>query len=125
MKPCDHFLHCSGCSYEQLEQTPAIFEEAKSFFETEYDILLSLKKASPCAWRTRAKLAVRKGPVIGLFEKNSHQVSAIPRCLVHHPAINEAVKQVLQWPFSGYDEASHTGDLRYIQCTVERATNLV
>ena len=128
MKICDHFLHCSGCIYERLDQTPAIYEKAASYFQNEHKLALSLKKGSPYSWRTRAKLAVRKGPngpLIGLFEKNSHNVSEIPRCLVHHPAINEAVKLVLQQPFSAYDETTGTGDLRYIQCSVERHSNLV
>ena len=94
----------------------------------EHAIDLALEKGRPMGWRGRSKLAVRQGPngvQIGLFEKSSHCVQSIPHCLVHHPAINEAVKRVLHWQFSAYDEASHTGDLRYIQCSVEEKSATV
>lgn len=128
MKHCRHFLHCSGCLYEELEKTPDVFFRAKDYFLHEHALDLALEKGRPMGWRGRSKLAVRQGSdthQIGLFEKNSHRVQAIPHCLVHHPAINEAVKRVLQWSFSAYDEVHHTGDLRYIQCSVEEKSSTV
>src|SRR5262249_43932800 len=61
---------------------------------------------------------------IGLFEKGSHLVLSIPNCQVHHPRINQAIAKFLeaftQSGLTAYDEASHRGDLRYVQCVVER-----
>jgi tRNA/tmRNA/rRNA uracil-C5-methylase (TrmA/RlmC/RlmD family) len=43
-------------------------------------------------YRHRARLAVRgraASPKIGIFQEGSHRVVDIPRCLVHHPLVNE------------------------------------
>jgi tRNA/tmRNA/rRNA uracil-C5-methylase (TrmA/RlmC/RlmD family) len=126
---CPHFQKCSGCLYETIKKPPALFTYARRFFEKTCGIDLGLKQGAATGWRTRAKLAVRNvngKPVIGLFEKNSHDVLSIPKCQVHHPAINEAVSHIVKnLNLTAYDEATHSGDLRYIQCVVERRTNLV
>ena len=136
---CPHFLQCSGCTYESIQKPPEIFLRAQRFFKTEYGIKLVLKKGRATAWRTRSKLAVRQDPqggntpLIGLFEKGSHNVMSIPHCKVHHPAINFAVeklkKAMVQYGLTGYCEKSHSEDLqcclRYIQCIVERRSKRV
>ncbi len=43
-------------------------------------------------YRHRKRLAVRgraASPKIGIFQEGSHRVVDIPRCLVHHPLVNE------------------------------------
>ena len=98
-------------------------------------------------WRTQAKLAVAPrsskwrsnngGVVLGLYETGSHVVTPIPHCLVHHPAINQAVRQLQEATARTGTTASSSsssssnhhhgppGDLRYVQLQVERMTGLV
>lgn len=126
---CIHFGPCPGCTYKACEIPPEIYNEAKDFFANRFQVKLEFKQGAVTSWRTRAKLAVRPKSSIGLFRKGTHEVLPIPHCKVHHPAINRVVKEVVlsfeQSGLSAYDEASHKGDLRYLQCVVERKTGRV
>jgi tRNA/tmRNA/rRNA uracil-C5-methylase (TrmA/RlmC/RlmD family) len=80
-------------------------------------------------YRHRARLAVRgrpRSPKIGIFQEGSHRIVDIPRCIVHHPLVNEvaaAVKAaVRRTGVSIYGDGSHRGCLRYLQIVVERPT---
>lgn len=124
---CEHFGSCSGCIYSSCEHSPELFLQAQEFFQ-QLGIRLHLVQGNPIRWRMRAKLAVRKRQ-IGLFQKNSHEILAIPHCQVHSSRINEAVarlkKALIESSLSSYDEVSGKGDLRYIQCVVERRSQKV
>ncbi len=122
---CVHFDYCSGCVLNSCKNPPPIFDEASAYFAKNWNVDLSFSQGNIIGWRVRAKLAARRPNVIGLFEKGTHNVVSIPQCRVHHPKINEAVERLLQHNFSFYDEKSHTGDLRYVQCVVERKSEKV
>lgn len=126
---CRHFPACSGCVYDSCEEPPALYTQAKEFFATSFGTSLSFVQGDVRKWRVRAKLAVRKPQSVGLFEKGTHHVLAIPSCQVHHPKINQAVSRFLaafqQSTLTAYDETSKTGDIRYIQCVVERESEKV
>jgi tRNA/tmRNA/rRNA uracil-C5-methylase (TrmA/RlmC/RlmD family) len=86
------------------------------------------------------KLAVQPlsrwgGLKIGLYKAGSHEVEPIPSCRVHHPRINEAVEELkaaatdvgvkaYQPPTNtaGGKNVGSSGELRYLQMSVERAT---
>jgi tRNA/tmRNA/rRNA uracil-C5-methylase (TrmA/RlmC/RlmD family) len=81
-------------------------------------------------YRLRARLAIRGrpgSPKIGIFQEGSHRIVDIPRCVVHHPLVNEvaaAVKTaVRRTGVSLYADTAHRGCLRYLQVVVERASN--
>jgi len=79
-------------------------------------------------WRTRAKLAVRGTPEkvkIGLFKPGTHEVEDLVDCPDHHPAINRALHLLREAPIVPYNEQTLTGELRYVQLTVERSTQKV
>lgn len=132
---CQHFTACSGCLYDSCHKPPEIFERAKAFFDEYSQINLRLKTGPVRYWRTRAKLAVRHNPqqpnepIIGLFKRGSHEALSIPNCQVHHPSINEAILRLLKAfktsDLTAYEERLHRGDLRYIQCLVERSSGKV
>jgi 23S rRNA (uracil1939-C5)-methyltransferase len=126
---CRHFSLCSGCVYDSCVKPPEQYEEARKYFDNSWHIELPLIQGDVRHWRGRAKLAVRAPDRIGLFEKGSHNVLPIPHCQVHHPKINHAVERFLQAfrqaKLSAYDEKTKKGDLRYIQCLVERRTQKV
>lgn len=84
-------------------------------------------------WRTEAKLAVRAGPAgprIGLFAPGTHEVChGAAGSSAHHAAINKAVSIVetacRAAGARGYDEQSGSGDLRYLNMSVQRSTGKV
>lgn len=78
-------------------------------------------------YRHRARLAVRGragSPKVGIFQTGSHRIVDIPRCLVHHPLVNEvaaAVKAaVRRTGIAPYADRPHRGLLRAVQVVVER-----
>lgn len=129
---CPHFTLCSGCSHNiSVDELPLI-QEARSFVAAKGIISFLINVGMPSEWRYRAKLAVRgtkENPLIGLFEKGSHRAVDIPECRVHHPAINKAAALCRKWiqdnSLEPYNEETGTGELRYVQMTVERQTGRV
>ncbi len=129
---CEHFDSCPGCTIKSGLHEPPLMDEARSFF-AERGVGLRAVGGDVHGWRTTAKLAVRaseSGPSIGLFARGTHDVVRVPRCSVHHPAINAAVAAVDRelrsfGELSAFDEAAHRGTLRYLQATVERCTGRV
>jgi len=127
MPRCVHFPLCSGCQLDLTGDSPPVWKEVLEKYKhvANPDII-----AGPLTqWRCRAKLAVQdiqstRG--IGLYRAHTHQVIPIPHCLIHHPQINEAVSMVSEWinenPISIYNETTGQGELRYIQCVIERKT---
>src|SRR4029077_18833517 len=68
-------------------------------------------------------------PKIGIFQEGSHRVVDIPRCLVHHPLVNEVAavtkEAARRMGVVPYADRSHRGMLRYLQIVVERRTGRV
>lgn len=128
---CPHFVKCAGCTIATAVDNPIVVEEMNGFFAAK-GIDFKLHAESATAWRFRAKLAVRgsyQDPLIGLYEKGSHQVVGIPHCQVHHPLINMAVERIRSWimqnKISLYREQDGVGELRYLQVIVERSSGRV
>jgi len=124
---CPHFNACSGCQLQDDIESPPILLRARQFFKERGINELLCKTGSIKGWRYRSKLAVRGSsskPLIGLYKEYSHEVVEIPHCVVHHPSINEAIrlikKQISLHQIAPYNE--NEGDLRYLQCVVERRT---
>src|SRR5262245_55812656 len=84
----------------------------------------------PFGYRHRARLAVRgraASPKVGIFQEGSHRIVDIPRCLVHHPLVNEvaaAVKTAVRRTGTPpYADRAHRGLLRAVQVVVERQSS--
>jgi len=82
---------------------------------------------APSGFRHRARLMVRGrtgAPRIGLFQEGSHRIADIPRCPIHHPAINEVAARTRQamreCAVAPYADRPHRGALRTLQVVVER-----
>lgn len=106
--------------------------KSKEFFKKLVVSNFSLQSGSKTFWRCRAKLAVRqeKGAIqIGLFQEGSHTISPVFGCTDHHPQINEAIELISNFlteeKISGYNETSNTGEVRYLQCVVERKSSRI
>jgi tRNA/tmRNA/rRNA uracil-C5-methylase (TrmA/RlmC/RlmD family) len=93
--------------------------------------------SSIVGWRTQAKLAIApkslwsrsSGCVVGLYQRNSHDVIGIPECRVHHPSVNRAVEVLTQATANvrtpAYNEDTGEGLLRYAMVRVETHTGKV
>ena len=116
---------------------PPVLAEAQGFFASR-GLQLRCEYVASAGSRTTSRIAVRSGPkggaLIGMFRPGTHEV--VPclsdeECHVpHHPAINEVIAAVSSelaclGELSAYDEATHSGTLRYLQLSVERSTRLV
>lgn len=131
---CSHFGACPACDISERLEAPLLLEEARRFFN-ERGSELHPRWGSPHGYRTTAKLAVRRDPstdqiVIGLFERRSHSVVAIPSCVVQHPSINRAAALIQErlrahQGVTAYDDISTSGLLRYLQMGVQRCTGRV
>lgn len=124
---CPHYSLCSGCQLSDI-YNPPIWQEAHRFFKKQ-NIDSSLITEGFSQTRLKAKLAVRSGPEIGLFKKNTHDVISIPQCLVHHASINRAVallkEEIIRHRLPLYCEKTLKGQLKYTQLFVERSTGRV
>lgn len=121
---CAHFASCSGCMLSEALHSPPLLSSATSFFDS-FGVRLAFHPGSVTKWRTRARFAVRgsvASPILGLFEKGSHVVAAIPDCVAHHPRLNEAF-DALRCALlevgcvEPYDERTGAGELRYVQAS--------
>jgi 23S rRNA (uracil1939-C5)-methyltransferase len=130
IKPCPHFTQCSGC-VQQPGAYPVIWDEVLQFFKN-LNCIPHFHQGKATGWRYRAKIAVRGAvvqPALGLFKRHSHEVVAIPDCVVHHSQLNRAFEKVKHWmvthQLKPYQEKESRGDIRYVQGVVERATGRV
>lgn len=139
---CKHFEVCSGCVARANFDKIDLAIRAQRFFQTQ-NVELQLHMGNFTEWRTHAKLAVQPlskwgGLKFGLFRSGTHVVEPIPQCRIHHPRINVAAEKLRQVATDvgvrGYMEpeigkngksAKASGDLRYVQLSVDRKTQKV
>ncbi|CAE7449382.1 unnamed protein product [Symbiodinium sp. CCMP2592] len=95
--------------------------------------------AEPCGHRTRAKLAVapsKDGVVLGLFKRGTQEVLPALGCAALHPTLRVALRRLkgtldrfqalaIYQPGVKSSAQSSQGALRFVQLTVERASNQV
>lgn len=129
---CPHFKPgCSGCVIDQNLGHPPLFDEVHTYFKTTLNYDASTIHGNLKGWRYRAKLAVRgsfEDPLVGLFKEGTHDVLDIPLCQVQHPTLNKAADILREWikeqQIIPYNEITGKGELRYLQLTYEKKTNL-
>ena len=128
MLDCPHRPPCPGCP--RLGD-PDVAPDARATLESlarERGLAgLGVVRGPGTAFRHRARLAVRgrsRSPKIGIFEAGSHRIVDIPRCLVHHPLVNDVAREaraaVRETATPPYSDDAHAGLLRYLQIVVER-----
>lgn len=88
-----------------------------------------VESVDPAGFRHRARLAVRgraASPKVGLFELGSHRVVDIPRCVIHHPLVNDVAgelrRAIVATRCPPYSDEAHRGLVRYLQVVVERSS---
>ena len=127
---CPHAPRCVPCplrgrSYrEQLALKRARVVDALAQFPALVGVTVddTVGSRDLFGYRNVAKLAVRAGRDgelrAGVYEPGSHRLADADACEVHHPAVNELLRIVLdeatRLRVAAYDEARRTGELRYL-----------
>jgi 23S rRNA (uracil1939-C5)-methyltransferase len=140
---CGIKARCGLCRYVNLDYKSGLEEKHKaglSILESTgvlsgARILPPTPSPKPYGYRSLFKLAVRPAPArayrghsavqgeeprfaIGLFEQGSHAVIDMDRCPLHAPSLARLIPdlrhELENSPLSPYNEATHTGQLRYI-----------
>ncbi len=131
MLACPHRPPCPGCPrLGEPGVAPGPLSELESLAEARGLPGVGVVRGADTGFRYRARLAVRgraRSPKLGIFEAGSHRVVDIPRCLVHHPLVNDvafaARAAIRETATPTYSDDAHAGLLRYLQVVVERATS--
>ena len=127
---CPHRPPCPGCPrFGEPGIVPAVLDALVALARSQGLPRPRVVEGAGTGYRHRARLAVRgraTSPKIGIFQEDSHRITDIPRCVVHHPLVNAvaaAVKTaVRRTGVTLYGDRSHRGFLRYLQVVVERAS---
>ena len=127
---CPHRPPCPGCPrFGEPGIAPAVRDALAALARAQRLPPLQVVEGPPTGYRHRARLAIRgraTSPKVGIFQEDSHRITDVPRCVVHHPLVNvvaAAVKRaVRRTGVTLYGDASHRGVLRYLQVVVERPT---
>jgi tRNA/tmRNA/rRNA uracil-C5-methylase (TrmA/RlmC/RlmD family) len=127
---CSHRPPCPGCPRIGLAGIAPVAQAALAALAREQGVdAVAVVEGAPAGFRHRSRLAIRGrigSPKIGMFELGTHHVVHIPRCLVHHPLINDMAAAVrsamVEARMSTYSEAAHQGLVRYLQVAVERSS---
>jgi tRNA/tmRNA/rRNA uracil-C5-methylase (TrmA/RlmC/RlmD family) len=127
---CSHRPPCPGCPrFAEAGIDRAAYRTLAALARAQGLPPPVVVEAAPLAYRHRARLAIRgraTTPKVGIFQEDSHKIVDMPRCLVHHPLVNEvaaAVKAAVRTTgVTLYGDRSHRGCLRYLQVVVERSS---
>ncbi len=126
---CPHRPPCPGCPrYGDAAPAPDAVARLEALAVEAGGVDVRLEQGPATGYRHRARLAVRgraRSPKVGLFQLGTHRIVDIPRCELHHPAINAvaaALKSAIrETGVSPYADAPHRGVVRYLQCVVQRS----
>jgi 23S rRNA (uracil1939-C5)-methyltransferase len=129
---CPHQPSCPGCPRLAAEGLPPEPLARLEALASRAGIAApGVHPSPPTGFRRRARLAIRgraDAPKLGIFEASSHRAVHIPRCLVHHPALNRVaavVRDVLaRHRVPTYSDSNHAGVARYLQLVLERDSDL-
>lgn len=127
--PCSHYPDCFGCplvdlSYpEQLKKKQRAVLRALAKYPrlTHVDVPPLVRSPRRLGYRGRVKLVVRQRKtelLTGLYVPESHRVVDISSCPVHPEPVNRVIgylkRLILKFGVRPYDEATDSGELRYL-----------
>jgi 23S rRNA (uracil1939-C5)-methyltransferase len=127
---CPHRPPCPGCPrLGERDIAPPARASLERFARARGLPGIDVVQGPRTGFRHRARLAVRGragSPKVGIFETGSHRIVDIPRCLVHHPLINDVAAELrhamIATRSAPYSDDAHRGLVRYVQIVVERAS---
>ncbi|HVP31052.1 MAG TPA: hypothetical protein VMW35_18035 [Myxococcota bacterium] len=131
--PCVHRPPCPGCPRYGEPGLAAEARDALSALAADAGLPPPVvEEGAATGFRHRARLMLRgraAAPKLGLFEAGTHRVVDVPRCRVHHEAVNEVAAHVRRLVralrLAPYSDRRHAGLVRALQVVVERPTQRV
>ncbi len=135
--PCAILDRCQGCPLMDLETSAQLKTRQelvrRALREAGLDgIDVPPVHAAPqdLGWRTSAKLAIgrnRRGVVIGLYRRGSHDIVDLRACPLHHPLINRVIEvareEIARQKLPVWNPKQQRGLLRYLLVRVSPAFN--
>ncbi|NNL64955.1 MAG: hypothetical protein HKP30_01805, partial [Myxococcales bacterium] len=130
---CPHRPPCPGCPrYGETGPPPEAWRRIRALASEAGLDEPVFETTGGFGQRHRARLMVRgraRSPKIGLFQAGSHRIVDVPRCGVHHPAINVAAdalrRAIRATGLPPYADRPHAGLVRSLQAVVERSSERV
>lgn len=127
---CSHRPPCPACPrFGDARPPPRLVRRLQDLCERLSAPAPALETGTGAGYRHRVRLSVRgrvQSPKIGVFQEGSHALVDIPRCVVHHPLVNDVtagLRQAIRATRTPpYSEAAHAGLLRAVQVVVERSS---
>ena len=136
---CHIQSECRSCAFINSHYQTALHTKHESGLQSlrqQLDLNLSkvlLPQKAPTleAYRTHAKLAVRRGTgrhrfAIGLFSPGTHRVVEAVNCPLHTSEMNQLLKAIVaeleRSTLSPYDEKAGKGDIRYLTIRASHST---
>ena len=120
---CEYFYRCGGCSYRNVsyeEELAYKFNQVKDAVERIGKIktnILPVLGGDRCSYRNKAQFPVCESGA-GLYARHSHRVIDTDSCIIQNGdsvKILNAVKDFMrEYGVSGYNEETHSGDIRNI-----------
>jgi len=140
--PCKIKDSCATCAYINQDYRASLDEKYNQHLEilkatnlfTQARLIGVTSSPMPLSYRTHAKLAVRQSNEengtqrfdIGLFKPKTHQVVNLDECPLHRHTINKLLADLRPAleasSLEPYNEANHSGDLRYIAIRASHLT---
>ncbi|MCE5195572.1 MAG: 23S rRNA (uracil(1939)-C(5))-methyltransferase RlmD [Negativicutes bacterium] len=136
--PCQYYAQCGGCQLQhwQYEAQTAwkelqVKEQLRRLAKIEPELQPILAAEQPYAYRNKIQMpaGLQDGKkVIGLYEKNSHRIVDIKRCLLQSPLGNKVLQivreEIFRSKLSFYHETANNGLLRHIMIRTNREDTL-
>jgi 23S rRNA (uracil1939-C5)-methyltransferase len=123
--PCEYYFSCGGCNLQHLKYDAQLVIKKLLTNETLQrvgKIFLPasnpLKSSSEWHYRNKTQYPCAPPDKIGFFQRKTHQVIDIKKCLLH-PEQFDQIRSFLKTAISNsketvYDEIKHQGNLRHI-----------
>ncbi len=118
---CGHHGDCHGCAWMMTDEG-AQREAKREMLRREFGLAVAEVVPAPESWgyRWSSKRVVggRRGALrLGSYRRRSHELASMSHCLVDHPAIAEAARELEQVAselrIEPFDETTGEGQLRY------------
>ncbi|MEO0083707.1 MAG: 23S rRNA (uracil(1939)-C(5))-methyltransferase RlmD [candidate division WOR-3 bacterium] len=123
---CQYYTVCGGCSLQHINYQSQLKIKSEYVLESlcrighinieQYPIITP---SIPFHYRNKTQFPLeRYGQKIGFYQRGSHRVVDITKCLLHPPIFDDlrwAIKQKLKLTKASiYNENNHTGNLRHL-----------
>lgn len=121
----------NGLCCQSSDPSQALSTLSHFIKEINYSGEFCFEKSCHVGFRRKVKLAIGgtiQTPLVGLYQQGSHKIVDMECCLIHHENIKNFISTLKGWiktaHIEPYNEKTHQGILRYVQCLVNEGGKL-